>query len=225
MNKSLKLKRYNLSPNKSLSYIQSRLKTGNTLSQMINIRINFMNGNIYTYLPEYIYEKDVYNFEEGVYKIDKEKDQQIEYRTEDNIIGAIHIKQTIANSAYWLANEIIKDFTNKESNEVIFEDPIRSIKTLKYHSIENAIIYHDELYILIEKEITLERMTNIISAIPNFQPPLKGFLYYKNKSDSLRDLKLTREYFATIANNISKIIIGAYDSEGYIIWEKNNTKV
>ena len=81
-----------------------------------------------------------------------------------------------------------------------------------------TLYYNDELYLFLQNSnFSIERSKKIIQHVD-------AQWYYMNiiseeKPDESQEISV--EKLRKIASSNTHIIIGAYDGEGYIIWEKN----
>ncbi len=205
---------------KGYEYIHDCLDNGNILSNLVLKNIDFMKGEIYTYIPEYVSNEKIYEFRGGIYKLNN-SDQEIKYKLPNGQIGAIHKSGYIANAEYGLIGDIIKDFEMGISTTGLFEDPVAGPELLKYHEYDYAAQYKTTLYWYLQKGMDSKKMFEIITDIPNFSPPLIGFIYLDNDIQLGNYPVLSGEYLLKVAKNVHKIIVGAYDSEGYLIWVKD----
>jgi hypothetical protein len=206
---------------KGYNYIKSWLGNGHLLSRFILENNDLTTGEVYTYVPEYINEKELYEFNSGIYKMTSE-DKDVTYNLPDGQIGVVHKKSSVANAEYWLIEDIKKTFSNGSTNMGIFEDLEESPKLLDNHEYKYGSAFDDTLYWFILKDDNNQKMFEVINGVPNFGPPLIGCLYLDNIFQKEQYPVLSNEYFATLSKNITKIIVGAYDSEGYLIWKKNS---
>jgi hypothetical protein len=205
--------------NKALQYIEQWLKNESGLSQIVLEQTDLQNGKVYTYVPESVDDEKLYQFNSGIYKMSK-KDQEIKYKLPNNLIGALHEKGTIVNAEYWIVEDILEDFKKDFSNTCIVQDSV-SAGILQYHKIEYASEYNNTLYSWIQKGMNKQKMFEIIHDTPNFRPPFIGFSFLEKNFELGKYPILSNEYFSTLSKCIHKIIVGAYDSESYLVWEKN----
>jgi hypothetical protein len=205
--------------NESIAYINNWLDNAHVLSPLVLKNIDLDKGEIYTYVPEYVNDEKLYAFNDGIYKR-HEEDQTIEYKLPSGKIGVIHKKGKVANACYWLIEDIKKDFDMGISNTGLFEDPVAGPELLEYHDYDFANAYKNTLYWNINKNMDSKTLFEIINAISNFSPPLIGYLYKDHSPNNKLDL--SGEYLLSVSKKINKIIVGAYDSEGFIIWENKS---
>ncbi|RJQ24435.1 hypothetical protein C4565_09735 [Candidatus Parcubacteria bacterium] len=183
-------------------YFIRTLEYGHELDKQLLKKINSFKGNIYTYLPRKPSFSDSYQFEGG---------------------GVAKS----SSSVECIICEISEYIDNKSGNICVFEDALCTPEDqFSDESIEALLSFNDEVYFCIDKNTRNENIKNILleAEQPNF---FVCVLSSKPSSDFpvLGNKLLSSVEIINIAERTEKVILGAYDGEGYLIWEKFPSRV
>jgi hypothetical protein len=193
----------------AIQYIKDCLKDGKTLSNLLLDICYLDNGQVFTYLPSYLEEKDIKQFKVGG-KI------QRDFLEEGN-----------SETDLWLFSEIRSFLIVNNSKICVFEhalarpnDPWISLKKPHFFS------YTNEVYIFLSSaEAESEKIEHAVRAAVAylFIGVMTSMPY---ESCFLRSGKVvTYEELKALAEKTERIIVGAYDYEGYIIWSKESEEI
>jgi hypothetical protein len=201
--------KYDLDFRKTINYFIDHVKCGNFLSEMLIKKINFHNGSFFTLLPDNANLENIYDFPFG-----------------GILKGSERVYNTPFSNAWSVPNidielsEFIHKYLLKNlMNFAVFEHVIAKPEDprLKINDITIAI-FKDQVYYVAFKKTS----TDLIEKIVRKTGRVWHFLAVLTQGNI--PSKLTEKDFDTICENLSYVIAGAYDGEGYIIWEKNGIK-
>lgn len=197
----------------AFTYVKKRIEKTTALSDLILDFINLEKGSFFTLLPEGSNIHRLYEFEAGVIL---PQNPDVEYGLEGK------------KSTYSLIPTIRKNLSAgimeklKEDTELscVFDDVLRKKKISNADSNEIIHYYNDEIYYVINKSnASEEKIENSFNKSgSSFWHSLAvltrvNILNINNNMLSLNDLE-------KIALNTELFMVGAYDSESYIFWEK-----
>jgi hypothetical protein len=195
----------------SVDYIKSILKHGNTISSYLLKNCDLEKGKVITFLPFDVSKEDAKQFTFG---------GKFKYSTESAKM------LPMPPNIYDYLVEVIQSFLKKGKGRLcIFEDktslpndPLISLKDTR------IFICESEVYYILCKEDAgnIEKINDtiwdsdshwhfvcVMTSVSKENSVLKN-----NKKINHNDLKL-------LAERAEKIVIGAYDGEGFLIWNKS----
>jgi hypothetical protein len=188
-----KLNRYEFSFEDVFLYFQDNLVNTNTLSSSLIKLINFQTGQFFTLFHEANLEK-IKEFRQG------------------GIVSGI--KDQIENI---VLDKLISD----DKLSCIFDDTTSTFKPNYMGRLFQScgLFYGTEIYYLVTRQIA---SLNILSRCFFASEAIWHSLCVLTTADlnNISDKKLSLEKMKEICLNATLIIIGAYDGEGYIFWEK-----
>jgi hypothetical protein len=212
-----KVKQYYLDFDKSLSYFKNCLEDANTLSTEILKKINFSEGSFFTILPEEAILSRIYEFPYGGIIPPKPYGKKLYKIPGTN--QKFHPQQVVT-----LINEFVNYIVNvidtNKKLSCVFEDVIKSPDDLHLELFNiNGLRFENEIYYLIDAENNSDEL--ILKTI-NEADAMWHFLCVltQTKFDRKKKQWLTLDEIEEICKCIKTIIIGAYDGEGYVFWEK-----
>lgn len=205
--------------NEAKEYISDRLTLGKTLASILLQTCNIEKGQVTTFLPSYIAKKTAKEFETG--KLKPDPNQKLV--TEKYRISCLNGSATpVPTTDFYLVSLIHSYLNKKENNLCIFEEA-NSKPTDPFvlsGKMETRFLTHkDEIYhFLLNQDNKVETIEQTISfadawlfiGIMTSLPQEMTF--------SLKKKKLTLKELKILSERTEKIIIGAYDGEGYLIW-------
>lgn len=208
-----KLHRYELEYEETWRYVSSNLDGANTLSSEIVDLLSYKKGRFFTLLPTAANLPLLYEFETGgILPQKSEKDYVI-----DNRKATYSEIPTIREE---LADLILKT-ANKEKLFCIFDDVLRLANDKNSTNLfkSNGLIYNDEVYYILDRnQIDNELIIKCLDASNAFWHSL-GILT-KTVTLNFNSKRLDLEMLKNICINAQLIMIGAYDGEGYLFWER-----
>ena len=209
------MKKQELDFHLSLQYFADQLNGGNELSQELIKYVNFKEGNFYTLLPEQSIRKNLYDFQSGGFL---PQNPEEEYYSE----GKRAIYSIIPTMHDEIADFIFQKLIDHKKLSCIFEELLDSPSSpqLKFFQEHNLVVlFNDEVYYLIQNlDVKLDLLVKCIKKSNAIWHSLcvltaAGFekIIHKN---------LTPQKIREICSLAHLIVVGAYDGEGYIFWEK-----
>lgn len=204
-------KKYTLG-REALFYIKKRLSAGKTIGQLLLNKIDFSLGTIHTMLPHNIDVNSLIRFEEGG-KIEVSENEFI--YTEGLRIRPVY------NTDGWLESKIL-NFLERENGICVFENSLAQLEDPWLASRKSRIfLYGNEVYHFVdvsaEPNEIHEALREAKSAFPLFIGIMSFSHIVLNDNEKVDKKKLEK-----IVKGTSKLIIGAYDGESYLIWQKSD---
>lgn len=210
------LNKYKLNFDPTWEYVKNNLENATTLSSKLLSLLDFGKGHFFTLLPNDANIERLYEFEDGIILPQNPEQQYF-------ILGEIATYSITPTIAEELSELILKEVGFKDELCCVFDDVLRS-RTDKHQPdlfYTHGLFYDNEVYYLLERDkISSELIMQCLRASDAFWHSLCVLTKtsFKNKINK----KLSLEKINDICLNTDLIIIGAYDGEGYIFWEKEN---
>ncbi len=209
------LEKHDLSFDRTFNYFKDQLTYGNTLSTELLRLIDFSKGNFFTLLPNDANLKGCYEFKSG--GILPQPPTQWHY-----IDG-----RKASYSFIPTVQEEVSHYILEQANELeltcIFEDVSSSKRSLYLeYFYKRSIIhfYQDETYFILNK-IKLE-LNSISKCLETANSIWHSLCILSNTDCSMFKEDLSIEEIDNLCTNSKLIIVGAYDGEGYVFWERSN---
>lgn len=203
MNTILHYKKFNLG-NAAVSFIENRLKVRTALSDLLCDKIDFNDGEIFTFFPDYIDENKLTNYSEGsILPVDSTK---IRYENNLKIVP-------ISNTTDGLVDYIYR-YLSTNNNIAVIENFFAAHRPSK---IGNKIIKNKDAYYYISNKDDKETILKIIKKNRSFAPGELGIF----TELPLEKQEASGKFLEDSIKNIKGLFLEAYDGEGYIIWKKN----
>ncbi len=209
-----KLEKYVLDFHRSFSYFKDNLSGANKMSDSIMRLVNFKDGHFFTLLPADMNVSKLLNFESG--GVLSQNDLQdifvLGKGVKGRIIPTIHayicnlVRESILKSKYLSC--IVDDY-NRDPND-LFEDELFS----RY----GIFIDSEAYYYFDQKNFSEESMEKSLERSNTFWHSL-CFLTEMTLKD-ISDRKLGLNTVESFSREARLILVGAYDGEGYVFWEK-----
>lgn len=209
-----KLFRHDLDFGRTIEYVKDNLKGASTLSDELLNSIDLTKGSFFTLLPEGSDLQRIYEFVAGVVL---PQNPDIGYKVNGKN-ATYSLVPSIRNE---LSVLILRRLKQNKNFTCVFDDALRKmsdpgleLRNIIYNYKEEVCYIFNDLYI--NENLILDCLEKSSSS---FWHSL-GILSKIDLSDfdsrelSLGDLK-------KISANAVEIIIGAYDSEGYVFWERS----
>lgn len=214
MENKRKLNKYNLDFSKSIGFFSRQLKTKNELCLELFDNIDFSKGSFFTFLIEGSFIERLYDFDEGILP----QNPEITYESGGKFYTysfTPHIIEEIAAYIY--------DLILNSNLLAIFDDVTRKSTDMHLeYFYQNKLIYEykNKLYYLINKNNLnhdfIVKVLHNSNAIWHSLCVLSEVVFFENQSH-----ELSQEMLQTISKTARILMVGAYDGEGYIFWEKN----
>jgi hypothetical protein len=203
----------------SIDYIRKHLSYGLTISKYILNLLNLDEGQVVTGLPEDTAIEKLYDFEHGGILASELKTMPI-YRVQDKN-GKYFTMQRVPRAFPFVLDTvnrflkggvsrllILEDANAKSTDPVIqkYGSPIWTFQSEVYHLVF-GIPSNEEIKSTINKSDSLWTLVGFMTSLPKEEHfPLK-------KEISLETIEM-------LAENTQKILVGAYDGEGFLIWQR-----
>ena len=210
----------------AIEYVQKSLGMGKTLAHFIMVKSSSWRGKVFTFFPKdfLIKDNDINEFMWGklpqpspTHKITRKNGKKLIY-------------VPLPSTQEYLITLIQKYLNEKEGRMCIFEDPYGKPSDLFFSSkeflsmnISTLIFGNDIYYSLTKKDSDREHVTKVFNQGFAFSPPTIAIITSvsgKNWLPVKKQSEITLEQLKMLTDRAEKIIIGAYDGEGYLIWEK-----
>lgn len=200
------LKKINLNYEEAHGYVVSSLEDANLLSDEILKLIDFKKGEFFTLLHRDFILDSVYEFSSYLifhenYKLSSTEDISGTIRMEltNAILGAVQSDE----NTYCVFDDFMRDL-----DEVYEDDPLKGEKYLN-----NKQTY----YILDRENISVDAIEVCMHRSYAFWHSLCLLTHADLKT---RDLGLSEATIHDIASQAQLIVVGAYDGDGYVFWQK-----
>ncbi|HEX9930047.1 MAG TPA: hypothetical protein VGB02_16055 [Pyrinomonadaceae bacterium] len=201
----------------AVNYIRECLSNGGTLSKFLLQNQNLNYGSVATYLPSTISNEFAKDFETGG-KLPPFMDSPQFLDASDKKLALV----PKPNIDHLLVKEITDHLKERKENICLFEDAWANPKDhfLITSDVEFST-YNDEVfYILNGENVSSKEILKTIRYARSWL--FLGFLTSKSKTIvSDESIKfLTIDELELLAEKTTKVIVGAYDGEGFLIWNK-----
>jgi hypothetical protein len=198
----ISLTRYKVVCENGFTYFQSNLADTNTLSSMLLELINFKKGEFFTLLPTDVDKSKINEFRLG----------GIARGVRDQISSVIWNKLHLDNRLCCVFDDVTSNF------EAGYSDPLFNFC---------GFVYQKEIYYLVDQQIAsielINRCFQNSNAIWHSLCVLTEIDLTERKDKNSKVLNLID--IKQICFCAKLVIIGAYDGEGYICWEKQGNVV
>jgi len=208
------LNKHKLNFNPTWEYVKDNLDGVNALSvELLNL-LNFKNGYFFTLLPDDANLEEIYHFNCGGILP--------QYPEEEHIVnGHKSTYSWIPNINNELSQLILKEIETKHQLSCLMDDVSGSPKD-KYYTLFSdnfSLFYENEVYFLLKREnISIELISKCLRFSTSFWHSLCVF----TTADFTSVTKyLNLEKIDEICSTTELVMVGAYDGEGYVFWEKN----
>jgi len=208
------LNKYKLEFDPTLKYVQDNLDKVNTLSIELLKELDFKNGYFFTLLPDDANFEGIYKFEWGGIL---PQNPIHEYFVEDQR-ATYSIKTSINNEL----DDLILKKMSLETQISYFIDKVTGTANEVYYTTFsdcNPLFYEKQVYFLINQQnLSSEVISKCLRASTSFWHSLSVFTTANLKTVSKT---ISLEKINEICLKTELVIVGAYDGEGYVFWEKN----
>lgn len=205
-----RLSRIRLHHQKVVDYICQDVELKTEFSKYIIENVNFEDGIFFVDLPEESHFDRVYDFKTGGITLD------IDLGAEkvENAEGNLYSPRFFLSTDYEIADFIHKYLTiSSKHYGVIDEQKIHpQMKCIDIEGIR-SIEKNDEFYYILSGENSCRKIEQTIRRVFCAWRSF-AVLYSNDKGDNIR--------FPEVLEGIKYIIVGAYDGEAYIVWQKNS---
>jgi hypothetical protein len=212
-----KLNKYELDFASAWEFVFNNLKEVNSLSIELLKLLDFKTGHFFTLLPEDSNLKMLYDFKGGLILPQFPEQEQI-------IDGRKSTFSWIPDRNEDLSQMILTEMSLNSEFSCFFDD-VRGRPSDNWSNCFFDVcpmFYEQDVYFVLDNNnLSLERIINCLKISRSFWHSLCVIT-----SADLNDLErnLTQEKIQEVCLNVELVIVGAYDGEGYIFWEKNSLK-
>lgn len=205
--------RHNLDYDKAIVYTREQLIFGNTLSKELLNVLDFEKGKFFTLLPD---DADLTRIYEFPYGWILPQNETIEYINESGGKSSFSWTPTVKNEISSFISEKLRLKTNRVC---IFEDVVQLLSDphIKFFH-EYGLLYINELYYLVNGKNSSQE--TIASAIGEANA-LWHLVFILTESDKsyAAGQEITLGEIKEFCKDTQLLIIGAYDGEGFVLWE------
>lgn len=190
-----KLKRYKLDQNKVKEYLHWNLEGLNLLSSTLLALEFYDKGDFFSLLPELIEENKINEFKHGGTGVNL--NSYVKYM--------MWMRLFEDNSLCCIFDEVNFNYQERK-NDLLFN--------------LCGLHYEEEIYYLLNKNnLKIENINDCFYASNAIWHSL--CILTRTNFSMLVNQKLTKENIRECCKNAELILVGAYDAEGYIFWEKS----
>ncbi len=209
-----KLYKHELNFDYALKYFEGELNEVNALSNSLLKIEELKNGKFFTLLPDNANLDKIHDFKIGGILPQLPIEKQI-------INGKISLFSWISDINKELAELILKKVNSSDNLICVFDDVSGNTPIDKNHpcfSDNYSVFYEDEVYYIIkENNISFNLICDCFRASTSFWHSLA--IITKANINTFNKF-LTKEIINEVCLKTELIMVGAYDGEGYVFWEK-----
>jgi hypothetical protein len=207
-----KTSKHNLEFSKALIYVKKYLSKGNSLSKYILENHDFQEGRFYTLLPSNAKFDRLYEFPYGgILPQEAAKMKFIKSLNKEVLYSPL---TSVENELF----EFIYNFLKKDLfNITVLEDVIQNPQD-PHVSIQGVdlAVFKNEVYFFLKANTPFDLIKEATKTV-NYTWHTLIVLTNSNIPISTH---LQNVDFANVCNSLSCMIVGAYDGESYVFWEK-----
>lgn len=211
----------------AVHYIRDRLAEGKTLAKFLLDRADLNKGRVTTFLPSNADLSKINNFSRGGVLPAPPPETHHHYTTPD---GTKTVMVPVPGTGTHLAAMIQEFLEQGDARICLFESAVAK-PTDGFLSTPNAkdlrvLPFQEDVYYLLKQQDDREKIDKTLRYAKSYL--VLGVLVHLSKDkgllldeDSLRK-ELTLDELKVLAEETEKIIVGAYDGEGYLIWRRSS---
>ena len=215
------LKKYMLDNEPALQYFQNILEGGNILSEKLLKDNDFDKGIFYTFLPDDAVVDYLYRFKYGGIIPAIPCGNEKCYTSDGLEFIPKQVFTTTSETCDFIEKYIQKKMKKKCYLSCVFEEVIQTPSDPHvglYNT--HGVLFEDKIYYLIKpKQTTFDIILESIEE-SDAMYHLLGILTETNTDNFSQGNKLSIENIEQFVLDTKMIIVGAYDGEGYLFWEK-----
>lgn len=203
-------------------YIRKCLDDRNTLARYLLQKLDLGRGRVVTFLPSDVTAEAAKQFTTGG-KLPMPPESQWRYAEGE---GSKWTMVPIPDTDSYLVAIIEAFLSAKEGRVCIFEDALsRPNDPILSRSAARLLTFHNEVYHFLSgravKSSQIRQTIRQAKSIPLFIGALTSVPEKSSFSHKARKITITSdERLRGLAARSEKIVVGAYDGEGYLIWNK-----
>lgn len=200
---------------RAVKYINEVLGFESILSVFLRKKLNLTEGNISVFLPSELSDEQLYNFTRGgIFSSDSEPiatgrgDGTYLFKKKSMIpeLSDFIFETLSKNKRYWCVLDDVMMAPGDNDLEGLKES---------FNEVEQEI-YHIVNQINLDNTLLL-KIINAVNVSWHFLCVVVELSEYQNMNN---DRVLSEKVFLSFLDEVRMVIIGAYDGEGFIVWEK-----
>jgi len=211
----------------AIDYIRDRLAEGKTLAKFLLDRGDLDKGSVITFLPSDADLSRMNNFSRGGVLPAPPPETHHHYTTAN---GTRTLVVPVPDTSTQLA-AMIQEFLKQEDARICLFESAVAKPTDGFLSTPNAkdlcvLTLDEDVYFLLKENDDLEMIDKTLRYAKSYL--VLGVLVHFSDKDQFLSLdedplrkELTVDELKVLAEKTEKIIVGAYDGEGYLIWSRN----
>jgi hypothetical protein len=209
------IKKVDVTSEKAFVYLKKHVSlSGKTLASYIEL-LPLENGKVYSFVPENIPEKELYNFDDGVlYPYDKTTSNNVIHQPNGSLLVPIQ------NHAEPIVIDLIIDYLHSENHCCLIEeatsqpsDPCVKNSQLKYLFLQN------EMYYFFNQEVNEKEFKEAFRTSQAWYFLCTLSILSPEEQNHFKPYKeLSVELIKTYVASLNSFFVRAYDNEGYLQW-------
>jgi hypothetical protein len=211
----------------AVTFIKDRLANGKTLAKLLLRRGDLDGGKVSTFLPPGVDEAAARKFDSGGLLLPPTGETHRHYTTPD---GTRSVMMPVSNTRPQLG-VIIQEFLKQgEGHLCLFESAVASptdgfLSSPKLQELRVLTSEDDVYFLLTRDDLDPEKIDRTIRHATSHL--VIGVLAHLSKEDNFLPVaqKITDDDLKLLAERTQKIIVGAYDGEGYLIWSQTDAQL
>ena len=209
----MKLKKHILDFTKTCKYFVDHINAGKTLCNMVVDETDFKEGVFYTYLPEDAKTSRLYQYSSGGIIPNIILEGKVYHTAEGKPYHPELFQSTINETS-----SFIRSFLKKNKNSKLVVDNYYESINSKFVHIENVdlFIFSDEVYYILDEKNSVSEITEAVDKSDILWHSMILLVENCKKVSGSVSVK----YLNEICSGIKFIIVGSYDGEGFLFWEK-----
>lgn len=206
--------------NDAINYVMKHLSYGHAISKTVLNKLDIQNGQIIVGLPEYANWEKVNDLEHGgiLPAVDRSK-----WRTISGENGKTYTMELIPRFFPFIVDNIKSFLMKSSTNLCILENANASPTDWALKNIQSIIwTFQSEVYHILGKgEQSQSEIEKTIKESESLWTWI-GFLTSFPGIDSYPIVKkeISMDIIMILAGNVEKILVGAYDGEGFLVWNR-----
>lgn len=206
----------------ALAYLRRQLSQGNTLAHCLLQRKDLAQGKMTTYLPRYVdAETARYQFKEGILREPSPR----HHRRILSLDGSVSTLVPKGSMETYLIRTLKQTLSNREESCCLFEN-VEVRAGDPWLSSTDALLpvawkYGSEVYFMFTKKTATIHVIRHAIRVANACWYFLGIVAAQPKRRLPNGThELTKARLKELAQQTERIIVGAYDGEGYLIWKR-----
>lgn len=209
------LKRYSLNKTKAFIYFKDTLKDGNTLSLELLRSLDFDQGNFFTLLPLDADTKKIYEFQLGGILLQNKIQENFDETGKKSYFS------WTPTFKIELAQLIIEKMRTNINLACIFEDILRAPKDSNLFFDLYGMQYLNEVYYCLNSNASTEEIVTGINRSNAIWHQV--FILTETINPISNQKQINLDEIKNFCLRTRLLFIGAYDGEGFVFWEPNDT--